>query len=278
MFQPCGTSGGSPFTPSCTPSTNFLARTTGLTNAQKTNYDNLICGLETDSVGCTTGAALAGLWVLAAPDSTTSLLNLCSSSFSLTSNGTIPFSANNGYTGDGSSGYLDTGISPDNGFFSINSEAFGAYVVSTRTTSASNVEIGASDGSVYSYLEPLLNSSGLKAFFDVAGNVFPNASNTQAKGSWVASRTGLNQVDLYLNGSLTPLVTSGADVYDGGFAFHWYISALNSAGTAGNFSNDQIAFAFVGRGLTAAEAKKLSDRLNTFAKFSTGYGSDISVY
>src|SRR4051812_42708310 len=93
------------FTPTCAQSTAFLARATAVTNdTDKANYDTLICGLETDGVGCSTTLDL--LYVLAAPDSATYLLNLCSSSFSLTANGTGTFTAGQGYASNGSTGFL----------------------------------------------------------------------------------------------------------------------------------------------------------------------------
>src|SRR3974390_3125511 len=68
---------GGAFTPSCSQSSNFLARATGVTsNTDKTNYDTMICGLVTDGVW----SKLDALYVFAAVDRTTAKLNLVSSS------------------------------------------------------------------------------------------------------------------------------------------------------------------------------------------------------
>jgi hypothetical protein len=262
VFQPCGVSGSSPFTPSCTPTTDFLARTSGLTDPQKTNYDNLICGLETDSVGCVTGGAMYAVYVLAAPDSATSLLNLCGTSFSLVSHGTITFTANVGYVGNGSDGYLDTQFNPNSAGVTVSSFAIGGYITSARTMSASMFLLGTTDSGVFDYIRPL-NSSA--ADFGVNDGSFTSAANTQAKGQWIGSRTTATQVDLYLNSSLTPFATNAASADAGPPATNIAISALWNGSAASNFSTDQISFVFLSTGLSAANAKKVADRINTFA-------------
>ena len=107
--------GGGAFTPNCTASGNFLARTSGLSTPQKTAYDTMICGMVTDGVitgnlastGC--GAYLDVFYVLAAPDRATSHLNICGTSYPLTEvNGPITFTANNGYNGNGTNQYMST--------------------------------------------------------------------------------------------------------------------------------------------------------------------------
>jgi hypothetical protein len=271
--------GGTPFTPSCTPSTNFIARTSGLTNPQKTNYDTLICGLETDSVGCVTGSEMIGLYVLAAPDATTALLNLCSSSFSLVYHGSrtfsAGFSANNGYTGDGgtSSEYLDTGIVP-NTCCALNSLSIGAYITSSRTVTQTWSSIGGGDTIEYTFIQPLTTALFI---YDINGGAFQSVANGQAKGNWIATRTGINTTAAYLNSNLTPFLT-GTGNSTGPTPENIYVSALNDNSTPSRFSGDQISFAFVGNGLTAANAKLVADRLNAFAKFTTGYGTPINAY
>src|SRR5260370_657257 len=56
----------------CAQATSFLARTSGLSGTQQTNYTTLICGLETDGIGCS--SKLDALYIMGAPDATTSLL------------------------------------------------------------------------------------------------------------------------------------------------------------------------------------------------------------
>jgi hypothetical protein len=269
--------GGAPFTPSCTPSSNFLARTSGLTNPQKTNYDNLICGLETDSVGCVTGSQLIGLWVLAAPDSATSLLNLCSSSFTLVAQASIPFTINIGYTGNGSSQYLSTGLAPNASPPNLNSLSFGVYVTLSNTTANTGVAIGTLEPGTQSYIRPLFTGN-LAQYTANSLTTSAAVANTDAKGQWVATRTTGSATALYLNSNTTPFASNGSDTSAGPPTTEFLIGATNNAGSPILFSVDRLSFAFVGNAITAANMALVSNRINTFAKFLTGYGSAINAY
>lgn len=267
-----GSPGGAPFTPSCSQSTAFLARATALTNnTDKGHYDALICGLETDGVGCSN--TLDFLYVLAAPDSATELLNLCSSSYTLVVHGSIPLTPNVGVIGDGSTGYLDTQFNYGlGGTFAgtclpISFECyFGVYITSGRTASANTMAIGTTDGSTFwSYIRPYVSGS---TDFDVVGKSFVGSAGTSAKGQWVATRPSANNVALYQNSSTTAFVSSTTDAAGGPPTGNFYISAYNNAGTPTGFSTDTISFAFMGGGgsfTTAANMKKIADRINTFA-------------
>jgi hypothetical protein len=63
--------GGGGFTPSCSQSSAFLARTSGLDTTHKTAYDTLICGLVTDALW----SSLDALYIFATADATTAGLN-----------------------------------------------------------------------------------------------------------------------------------------------------------------------------------------------------------
>jgi hypothetical protein len=133
------TSGGA----GCTAATNFLARTSGLSGTETTAYTTMICGLVTDGVitgnlsgatGC--GSVLDGLYIFATNTTTTANLNLCGTSYGLTQHGSVTFNADTGYTGDGTTGYFDTGFNPSTagGNFSLNSASIGSYILTNRTT------------------------------------------------------------------------------------------------------------------------------------------------
>ena len=103
-----------------TASTNFIARLTGSpSNTLLDAYCVLIKGLESDGIitgnlsgtaGC--GSVLDVLGIFATNTSTNAKLNLCGTNYPFTYNGTpaesSQFAANLGYTGDGSTVYLDT--------------------------------------------------------------------------------------------------------------------------------------------------------------------------
>jgi hypothetical protein len=103
--------------------------------AETTAYTNLICNLVTDGIitgtmaGSGSGATACGslldaLYIFATKDETTASLNLCSTSYSITKNGTFTFTADTGWAGDGLSGsILSTGFIPvsASGNFALNS-------------------------------------------------------------------------------------------------------------------------------------------------------------
>ena len=90
------------------PAADFLARTTGLDATHTNAYTALINGLVTDGIW----DKLDVFHIYATQDSTTAKLNLVSSSFTATANGSPTFTADRGFTGvNGSSTvYIDTGL------------------------------------------------------------------------------------------------------------------------------------------------------------------------
>src|SRR5215471_17837360 len=75
----------------------FLARTSGLSTQERNAYINLINGLVSDGVW----SLLDALYVMATNTTSTAALNLVSTSFSLVTHGSMTFTADVGYTGDG---------------------------------------------------------------------------------------------------------------------------------------------------------------------------------
>src|SRR2546423_12896093 len=93
---------------------NFIARTSGLDATHLTAYAALLDGLTTDGFfdGAGNSTLLDALYIYATVNRTTALLNLVKNAFSCIENGTVSFSADRGYTGDGSSFYLNTQFVP----------------------------------------------------------------------------------------------------------------------------------------------------------------------
>jgi hypothetical protein len=188
----------------CSQATTFLARTSGLSGTETTAYTNLICGMVTDG----TWSLLDALYIFATNTTTTANLNLCGTSFGLTVNGSVSFTADVGYTGaSGAGNYIATGYIPSTagGVLTLNSASIGVYNRTSRTTDNSEVQMGANDGvGNYIYLE--LKAAGA-AFYDVNAQTFPSATNANAQGFYVATRTGLSARALYKNGSGTAINT-----------------------------------------------------------------------
>jgi hypothetical protein len=234
----------------CPTSATFLARTSGLSGPQTTAYQNLICGMVTDG----TWTLMDGLWVFATNTTTTANLNLVSTSYTLTQNGTETFAANNGYTGDGSTGYFSTGLDPitAGGNYAQNSAAIGACVLTSRTSPTAYASLGID----YAYIEAYATG------YELNGGAFPTyTGSTNAQGSLIVSRTSAPSITLYQNGAsvATPTDASGLPP-----AEIMLVGASENGGVPGDLSADQIAYAFVGGGLTATQAGNVYSRLHTF--------------
>ncbi len=171
-----------------------------------------------------------------------------------TSHGTSGFTADAGYTGDGSTSYLDTNFEPhvasfSGGNFAQNSASMDVYI----THGGNNgVPIGANDGTAWSDMQPV--SSGNKFCYDLNDAVFPCITNTSAVGLWSIFRTSSSTVTAYKNGGAftsdsadTSTANLNADIYIGAY-YDDYGGAITD-----NFSNDTLAMAGIGGGLTGTQ-------------------------
>ena len=254
------------FTPSCTESSNFIARTSGLDNTHKTNYDTLICGLVTDGIF----TKLDVLYVFATDTTTNALLNLKSSSFNGTVTGSLTFNANVGYTGTGATNYIDTGFNPTaaSGNFTQNSGTIGAYIRTSRAVDQGYISIG-TQANNFTFILPFGQFADL--FQYAVNSVTPNtAANTNAQGQWIVSRTGATAIAAQKNGAAFDSGTNVSGAIDNA---NILVFASDLGGSAGGFSLDQQSAVLIGGGLTGTEMANLAGRLNTYM---TAYG--INVY
>jgi hypothetical protein len=236
----------------------FLSRVAAQPAAYQTDYINLICSLISNSVW----QKLDALYIFAANDSATALTNLISVGASpAVVNGTVTFSQGHGYTGDGSTGYIDTGYFYPLGNYEQNSASVAVYVLTNRvTTTSSFVEVGRAGvtggGPVeFDYIAPENNASGFQATINNA-TALTAGGTTNSQGFWVVSRTGATSAAAYLNGNTTPIATSAtASSAVGMTPLSFIIGAgrLAAAGAPSNFSTDQIAAAAIGGGRDGSE-------------------------
>lgn len=261
-------SGG--FTASCTESTNFLARTSGLDTTHKTNYDTLICGLVTDG----NFSKLDVLYILATDTRTNAVLNLVQNNFNATENGTVSFSADHGYTGDGSTFFLDSGFNPNTASspkYVLNSASIGVYILSNITTGLSaGYGIGASN----------VGEAKFDAFFfstiiwDVNNVTTANPASTTSQGQWIATRTASNAAALYRNSSTTAFDTSSTNsTAVPQNTFYVFGTNATSSHTLSLPSAAQMSAAIIGSALSNTEQASVANRINTYM---TSYG--INVY
>jgi hypothetical protein len=255
------------FNPTSAQSAAFLARATNITSTtDKTNYDTMITGLVNDGVW----ALLDVLYIFSTVDRTTALLNLIQNNFNAVEHGTINFTAYQGYTGDGSTFYLDTQFGPSTaaGNFSQNSSSAAVYVLTNSTTDDG---VGIGQGAVNNDVRiAILVPSGM--FYAITGANNFSITNTNRMGFYTASRTNSSSTAIYKNGSSVfsnPADTSTAI----GSATVAVFAQNDSGGGIVSFSTNQQSAAAIGGGLDSTKAGQLSSRINAFM---TAYG--INVY
>jgi Putative Ig domain len=279
----CGTS----FTlvvAACSQSTTFIARTSGLSGTESGAYTTLICGLVADGIITGTmsgsgsgasacGALIDGLYILATNTTTTANLNLCGTSYGLIANNSPAFTADQGYTGNASNAWLDTGFNPRTASapnFTQNSATIAAYVTTNRTTTQTYVSIGAGSGT-YSYVQPYRTNASGNVNIEVNGSTFPfqGTGVATAAGFTAAVRTASTQISAYRNNSSTPLGTTSDT---SSIPFNGDIGLLQLQGT-GDFSGDQIAAAVIGSGLTGTQWLAVANRVGAYVSTVCGCGA-----
>ena len=257
------------FTPSCSQSSAFLAAATTVTlTADKTRYDTLICGLVSDGVW-----NFDALYIWAAPDQTSALINLANpGTFNGTTHGTVSFSAYNGYTGDTSTFYIDTGFNPTTATtpnYTQNSASYGAYVLTSRITTHNWWAIGNASGSSNEIFSPLSGGAGGNAQLNSTSSF--NLNNANAQGAFNITRTTSSQELAYINSAESAAGftsdTSSAPVNTNIIFFAF--------STGFGWTGDQMAAGWVSKGLAATDSCKINNRINTYMQTLT---SPINVY
>jgi len=251
--------GGGP----CSQYTALASRLTTGYNAAA--VQTAICGIVSDNSNT---FPFDVFYVHAIDQTANAKVNWASSSFTATYHGTpaesTKFSANNGYTGDGSTVYLDTGyVASTNAVqLAVANGAMGGCITTARTAAAAYNLAGVFDNTNYLSIWP--NYTGNKTYFDVNDPSGNNLAVSTAQGMWVASRTVNNQLNLYRNGAA--VAGSPVSSFSAALPVTAKVSelALNTAGSYGAFSNDQIAYFFIGAGLTATQISNLRSRMNTY--------------
>jgi hypothetical protein len=183
--------------------------------------------------------------------------------FNLTFNGGWTHSVS-GMTPNGTNGYANTQYNP-NAVVSSNLVSLGAYVNESSYTGAI---MGAIDGSVDIYQlrmnQPVGELQG-QPNTTLAGAVGTPLSI--AAGMFIASRTGTTQTFVLQNATATSLTQAQSSV---DFTQVW-IGARNY-GPAPTYGNKRIAFVFMGRTLSVAQAQTLRSIIETYeAALSRNY-------
>jgi hypothetical protein len=261
----------------CSQATAFLSRTSGLDTTHTSLYTTMICGMVADG----DFASLDVIYILATQNSATALLNLTSSSFALTPQNSPTFTADQGYTGDGATSWLNTNWAPaTNGVnYTLNSASFGAYILTNRTGASGNTSILGSFSSSFTdetFFRPNVDGAGTNfVSFNANTGVSIGAAVVTSQGSWIASRVSSSAVNLYRNGNITPLGTGTTASGTISLISMALLGINNNNGGVNSPSTDQLAAAFFGGALSAASQQRISNRINAYM---SGLATPVNVY
>lgn len=237
------------FAASSTAASNFLARVSSFSKLNNVNYNSLL------SSGAF--AAYDILYVTAAPNAAASLLNLLANTFPLVATGAPTFTANEGYTGNGTTQFLDTGWVP--------------------STNAVNYTLTSASHFGYALIDGLADTQAIYGALNIAGNSevtnYPGTGDwyadandftgtsepgiTTSKGMFALNRSGTTLLGTLNGNALSPHTVSAVSLPNRSV----YILATH-AGSAADFSTNKVAA--VGFGAGGVDQAEISRRLNSF--------------
>ncbi len=174
-------------------------------------------------------------------------------SFELTAVNSPTFTSNVGWTGNGTSAYLDTGwvASTHAVNYTIAKASYGCKIVSGSAGNSGYREMGAGNGGigVGAYIRSR-NLSG-QIEWRINDDFNRTVATDSANYFWHVNRvtaSGTAAKELFRNGSsLSSANDNGTEVP----AYSFIILGINNVGTIQNFTNRQLAMAFVGGDLFA---------------------------
>lgn len=184
------------------------------------------------------------------------------SKYSITWAGTVTHNAN-GITGNGSTGYGDTGFNPTTASspqFSLNAASIGCYCKTASLLTTSSF-MGCNSGvSGYANLSTFVLVSNFVSLQGLNTSTSVTQGATSFAGQIIASRTASNAQIVYSpSGQASSSAASVAIPNQNA-----YLLAANNAGSAVGFITANLAFAFIGSGLSDSQITTLKSIILTY--------------
>ena len=246
---------------SCSQATTFLARTTSPDATHIAAYTNFICGLVSDNIW----SKFDVLYVLAAQSSGNALLNLVSTSFNGTANGSPTFTVDRGFTGVDGSGtvIINTNFNPTVGTnqFTVNSCHISGWSVTNISTVRGMMGYNASSGAQSTDIFPRYSADG-KAYGRINSASIAGVTVADSIGDYISNRPDNTTAISYKNG--VTILTNGAAAAATFPNLNIYVLGTNNSGAA-NGGAYQVAFASIGSSLTATDALNFYNRKRAYA-------------
>ena len=160
--------------------------------------------------------------------------------------------SSNGIHFDGTTGYGDTHL--DDNFTAEGNKHLSVY---SRTDYTGTVcSIGTFQAGIASTMF-LIKYASNDGYFRLSWGSSPDATITNSKGYFLASRDSSTSCEIYQDGTLKNTRTQGT----GTGAIPYYIGANYNAGSAASFSPREYCFWSVGTGLSSTQCADLSTRV-----------------
>jgi len=157
-----------------------------------------------------------------------------------------------GYTPNGTNGYADTKLVAQ-GTLGLNSTSFGVY---SRTNVDRNApSIGNVTGAASAECSLWLRSSNT-AYLRVNNSTNASQASTDSRGLFIANRVNSTQINLQIRGTQYTYSNNSNSLYTNAFQ----IGGVNP----NFFDNKEIAFAFIGDGLTSQNMTDLNTAVVAF--------------
>lgn len=256
-----------------TASTNFLARTSGLSSAQQDRACNLIKTLEAGGIitgnlsganGC--GTVLDFFHFTVTNTTTTANLNLCGTNFTLSATAAPTFTANAGYVANGTTQFLNVNFNPSTQGVNVtaNSNSLGVYIGNDRAPIANSTDIGGGNNPPYMYLNALDIQGGGAVNTELNGATFPffTLATATPRGCTTVTRDATT-LSAFKNNSATALGTV-ADTAGALPNASLFLLAFDTVGTgAVNFAPDTLYADYGGANLTGAQHVTICNAINT---------------
>lgn len=248
-------------------STAFFARmATDPGETRKGVYNTFINALKTGAVsGSNIWAKLDIIYLLAAHEESTGLLNLKGATYNATKTGTLTFTADEGFLGDGATGYLDTGLADNAGGVNWSQDsAFLAAYVNVESAGTTIPVVGTSGTSNQALLVPLQSGTG-RARIHVGANAVVTPSVANRLGWTIGNRS--SSTDLV---AMRDTVTGASQTTASTAPVAATINLFRNATATPSFAADQLAAFAMGGSLTANER---TDFINAANAYLTAVGA-----
>lgn len=164
-----------------------------------------------------------------------------------------------GFTGDGSTSYINTNYNPDSDAtnYVLDSASIGVY--SRTDVDENSLAIGVQDAAnKLSYMQLRNSNACLTRINATSGGTVVNADSS---GMFVGNRVNSTTQTTYRNSSTLGDITRSSDtIPDADF----FLSALNINGSPGSFSTQQLSIAYCGAGLTPTNITDLTNTVEVY--------------